>query len=86
MKHSSRATVPADAGSSSNQCASPLPASSAVDVAGKRLRDQQVQDRYKAAQDFIERTVGEPLSSNDLHAALMDGVVLCRCVFVVCLH
>ncbi|KAK3839911.1 MAG: hypothetical protein J3R72DRAFT_172876 [Linnemannia gamsii] len=57
---------------------SPLGVASAVDVVGKRLREQQLQDRFKAAQDFIERTVGKPLSSSDLHESLKDGVILCR--------
>ncbi|KAG0285229.1 hypothetical protein BGZ98_005597, partial [Dissophora globulifera] len=38
------------------QGTSPIPAASAVDLAGKRLREQQLQDRFKAAQGFIERT------------------------------
>ncbi|KAG0070155.1 hypothetical protein BGZ89_001273 [Linnemannia elongata] len=57
---------------------SPLGVVSAVDVVGKRLREQQLQDRFKAAQDFIERTVGKPLPSADLHESLKDGVILCR--------
>ncbi|KAF9924187.1 hypothetical protein FBU30_005805 [Linnemannia zychae] len=57
---------------------SPLGAASTVDVVGKRLREQQLQGRFKAAQDFIERTVGKPLPSSDLHESLKDGVILCR--------
>ncbi|KAF9896614.1 hypothetical protein BX616_007108, partial [Lobosporangium transversale] len=49
-----------------------------VDVVGKRLREQQLQDRFKAAQNFIERTVGQALPSSDLHESLKDGVILCR--------
>jgi hypothetical protein len=49
-----------------------------VDMAGKRLREQQQQDRFKAAQSFIERTIGEQLPSSDLHESLKDGVILCR--------
>lgn len=57
---------------------SPIGAVSAVDVVGKRLREKQLHDRFKAAQDFIERTVGKPLPSSDLHESLKDGVILCR--------
>ncbi|KAF9948017.1 hypothetical protein BGZ72_010005, partial [Mortierella alpina] len=57
---------------------SPLPPTSAVDQAGRRLRELQLQNRFKAAQSFIERTVGQPLPSNDLHESLKDGVILCR--------
>jgi hypothetical protein len=57
---------------------SPLGPVSAVDVVGKRLRERQLHDRFKAAQDFIERTVGKPLPSSDLHESLKDGVILCR--------
>ncbi|KAF9941035.1 hypothetical protein BGZ67_006091 [Mortierella alpina] len=60
------------------QGSSPLPPTSAVDQAGRRLRELQLQDRFKAAQSFIERTVGQSLPSNDLHESLKDGVILCR--------
>ncbi|KAF9189075.1 hypothetical protein BGZ50_000975 [Haplosporangium sp. Z 11] len=65
-------------GSQSARGSSPLPSTSAVDLAGKRLREQQLQDRFKAAQSFIERTVGQRLASSDLHESLKDGVILCR--------
>ncbi|KAG0008499.1 hypothetical protein BGZ80_003367 [Entomortierella chlamydospora] len=65
-------------GTSNGQSNPSLPATSAVDLAGKRLREQQLQDRFKAAQNFIERTVGQPLPSNDLHESLKDGIILCK--------
>ncbi|KAG0256075.1 hypothetical protein BG011_004765 [Mortierella polycephala] len=65
-------------GSQGARGSSPLPSTSAVDLAGKRLREQQLQDRFKAAQGFIERTVGQHLASSDLHESLKDGVILCR--------
>ncbi|KAI1319133.1 hypothetical protein EDD11_004776 [Mortierella claussenii] len=71
-------TTATSVGVSGAQGSSPLPTTSAVDLAGKRLREQQLQDRFKAAQTFIERTVGQPLPSNDLHSSLKDGVILCR--------
>jgi len=49
-----------------------------VDVVGKRLREQQQQDRFKAAQSFIERTTCQKLPSSDLHESLKDGVILCE--------
>ncbi|KAI7827599.1 hypothetical protein BC939DRAFT_84993 [Gamsiella multidivaricata] len=75
---SSSTGVTGSTGTSSTQGSSVLQAASAVDLAGKRLREQQLQDRIKAAQSFIERTVGQPLPSSDLHESLKDGVILCR--------
>ncbi|GJJ74585.1 transgelin [Entomortierella parvispora] len=65
-------------GSNNIQGTSPLQGASAVDVVGKRLREQQQQDRFKAAQSFIERTTGKKLPSSDLHESLKDGVILCE--------
>ncbi|KAF9434327.1 hypothetical protein BGZ76_008200 [Entomortierella beljakovae] len=77
----SNSNLPASSIVTSNSQGNPsIPTTSAVDLAGKRLREQQLQDRKKAAQSFIERTVGSPLPSNDLHEALKDGIILCNLV------
>ncbi|KAG0086361.1 hypothetical protein BGZ93_000159, partial [Podila epicladia] len=44
----------------------------------KRLREEQLQTRVKAAQAFIEKTLGVALPSSDLHESLKDGVILCK--------
>ncbi|KAG0213419.1 hypothetical protein BGX28_004475 [Mortierella sp. GBA30] len=80
---STKGTSNGQGSQSSRQGSSPdgaqsLPSTSAVDLAGRRLREQQLQDRFEAAQSFIERTVGQPLPSSDLHESLKDGVILCR--------
>ncbi|ORZ11761.1 calponin homology domain-containing protein [Lobosporangium transversale] len=71
-------TAPATTTSITTTAANDSSIASNVDVVGKRLREQQLQDRFKAAQNFIERTVGQALPSSDLHESLKDGVILCR--------
>ena len=56
----------------------PVSLTSTVDIVGKRLREEQLQTRVKAAQAFIEKTLGVVLPSSDLHESLKDGVILCR--------
>ncbi|KAF9374751.1 hypothetical protein CPC16_001096, partial [Podila verticillata] len=51
---------------------------STVDIVGKRLREEQLQTRVKAAQAFVEKTLGVALPSSDLHESLKDGVILCK--------
>ncbi|KAF9414438.1 hypothetical protein BGZ94_000395 [Podila epigama] len=62
--------------SSNGSGSSPL--TSSVDIVGKRLREEQLQTRVKAAQNFIEKTLGITLPSDDLHESLKDGVILCK--------
>ncbi|KAG0346710.1 hypothetical protein BG005_000577, partial [Podila minutissima] len=56
----------------------PSTLTSTVDIVGKRLREEQLQTRVKAAQAFIEKTLGVVLPSGDLHESLKDGVILCK--------
>ncbi|KAG0257046.1 hypothetical protein DFQ27_005319 [Actinomortierella ambigua] len=53
-------------------------ASSSVDLVGRRLREEQLQARIKAAREFIEKTIGQMLPHGDLHESLKDGVILCK--------
>ncbi|CAO3566234.1 unnamed protein product [Mortierella alpina] len=77
-QHTAKSTSVGSEGAQGAQGSSPLPPTSAVDQEGRRLRELQLQGRFKAAQSFIERTVGQPLPSSDLHESLKDGVILCR--------
>ncbi|KAF9977584.1 hypothetical protein BGZ73_005567 [Actinomortierella ambigua] len=51
---------------------------SSVDLVGRRLREEQLQSRVKAAREFIETTIGQLLPHADLHESLKDGVILCK--------
>ncbi|KAG0231087.1 hypothetical protein BGW42_000504 [Actinomortierella wolfii] len=53
-------------------------AASSVDLVGKRLREEQLQSKIKAAREFIESTLGITLPHADLHESLKDGVILCK--------
>lgn len=64
----------------------PVSLTSTVDIVGKRLREEQLQTRVKAAQAFIEKTLGVVLPSSDLHESLKDGVILCKYVFFLPFH
>ncbi|KAG9289193.1 hypothetical protein G9A89_022502 [Geosiphon pyriformis] len=50
---------------------------SKTDLLLETLREEQVFNSQKAARDFIEQTLVSPLSNEDFHKSLQDGVILC---------
>jgi hypothetical protein len=53
-------------------------AQSQADRQFAKFHMEQQKNNQRAAKQFIEMTLGEPLPSDDLHECLKDGIILCR--------